>query len=158
LQHITFWYLNIKKAKWLYMYTFWHLYSWLMGVLEYVFENSDNTNFHSDKWKFKLTCPLGKWYEKLMSIPVQTSTNDNKALSIVSSLSNWSSRKRSTSYFTPSTPLRSTITHNWILQFWQYTHLQTKMTMHKVSSIHSSIYKDKWTQDILYMPPLLDPP
>jgi hypothetical protein len=34
------------------------------GVLEYVFENSDNTNFYSDKWKFKLTCPMGKWYEK----------------------------------------------------------------------------------------------
>jgi hypothetical protein len=42
------------------------------GCIGNVFENSDNTNFHSDKWKFKLTCPMGQWYEKLMSIPVTT--------------------------------------------------------------------------------------
>jgi hypothetical protein len=67
-------------------------------------------------------------------------------------------KKSNRSYFTPSTPLRFTITHNWILPSWQYTHLQMKMTLHKVSSIHSSIYKDRWTQDILHLSPLLDPP
>jgi hypothetical protein len=58
----------------------------------------------------------------------------------------------SKSSFAPSTPLRSTITHNWNLLSWQCTHLQMKMTLHKVSSIHSSIYKGKWTQDILHLP------
>jgi hypothetical protein len=58
-------------------------------------------------------------------------------------------KKVSTSYFKPSTPLGSTITHNWILPSWQYTYLQMKITLYKVSSIHSGIYKDKWTQDIL---------
>jgi hypothetical protein len=39
----------------------------------------------------------------------------------------------STSYFTPSTPLGSTITHNWVLPSWQYTPFQMKVTLYKVS-------------------------
>jgi hypothetical protein len=51
----------------------------------------------------------------------------------------------STSYFTPSTPVESTITHTWILPSLQYTHLQMKMTLYRVPSLHSAIYNDTWT-------------
>jgi hypothetical protein len=55
-------------------------------------------------------------------VVIRTSTNDNKALNKVSSLSSklligHLGKEVSTSYFTPSTPLGSTITHNWILSF-----------------------------------------
>jgi hypothetical protein len=56
----------------------------------------------------------------------------------------------SKSYFKPSTPLWSTIAHNWILPSQQYTNLQMKMTLYKVWSLHSDIYKEPAT--------LLDPP
>jgi hypothetical protein len=63
-------------------------------------------------------------------------------------------KEMSTSYFTPSTPLGSTITHNWILLSRHYTHLQMKMTLYKSfqSPLHylqslkcSTLPNERWT-------------